>query len=86
MAKVSTAADIGARIRAAREAKGLTAEQLGEKIGTDKGTVSRIERGLAGLDVERLQEIANALGVPVEDLIRSKPRSPVASARIDRAG
>jgi len=61
---------IGRRIRAARLARGMTGEELAEKIGSDKGSVSRVERGMAGLSVERLQRIAAALGIEAADLLR----------------
>lgn len=48
---------------------GLSASGLGQKIGTDKGTISRMERGKAGISAERLQRIANALDRSVDELL-----------------
>jgi transcriptional regulator with XRE-family HTH domain len=47
----------------------MTGEALASKIGTDKGTISRIENGKAGLDIERLQDIAAALGIDPASLL-----------------
>lgn len=79
MAKVS-AKEIGRRVRETRERRGMTGEGLAEKIGTDKGTISRIERGLAGIDTDRLQDIALALGIDPRTLLAPpEPRSPRAA-------
>ncbi len=69
MAKRVSAKEIGRRIRETRERLGMTGEALAQKIGTDKGTVSRIERGEAGLSVERFQQIADALGLDPATLL-----------------
>jgi transcriptional regulator with XRE-family HTH domain len=83
MARGVSAKEIGQRIREAREAQKMSGEVLGQKIGTDKGTVSRIERGEAGLSVERLQRIADALGVDPSSLLtpsKSKRGAPARTA------
>lgn len=56
---------IGARVKAARQRKGLTQEQLAEAIDRAVETMSNIERGamLTGLDT--LQRIAVALDTPM---------------------
>lgn len=69
MARVASTTEIGQRIRKERKARGMSAEALAAKVRTDKGTISRIERGVAGLDVERLQRIANALGLTPASLL-----------------
>jgi len=69
MARRTSGKEIGRRIRAARLARGVTGEWLAEKIGTDKGTVSRIEHGATGLSTDRLQDIAAALGAEVGVLL-----------------
>ena len=50
---------------------GLSLEQLGEKVGTDKGTMSRIERGLVSVDADRVVRLARALNVEAGELLRS---------------
>lgn len=43
--------DIGSRIKALREARGLTLEQVGDFIGVNKATVQRYEIG--NIDIKR---------------------------------
>lgn len=54
---------ISYRIRALREAQGLTQDQLGERSGMDRKTVNRIERGHRTPDADQLLQIAWGLGV-----------------------
>lgn len=54
---------IGANIRKARKAAGLTQRQLAERIGTDSFQVSRWERGANRPQYETLAALAAALGL-----------------------
>lgn len=60
---------IGERIRNERKKKGLTQEQLSEKIDLTTVYLSRIERGIAHVNLKRLSQLAKVLGVPIELLI-----------------
>lgn len=62
--------EIGANIRAAREYRNLTQEQLGEKAGVDRQAVGHIEAGQVSPYLDTLLRIAHALGVPLADLVR----------------
>jgi transcriptional regulator with XRE-family HTH domain len=53
----------------------MTGEGLAEKVHTDKGTISRIENGQAGLSTDRLQDIAAALGLDPAALLAPAERS-----------
>ncbi|KIF67642.1 transcriptional regulator [Streptomyces sp. AcH 505] len=61
---------IGIRIRDAREAANLTQPQLGERVGRDVKTIHRIERGTSDPKLTDLLLIADAIGVPLADLVR----------------
>lgn len=61
---------IGVQLRAARKTAGLTQEQLGERISRDAKSVSRWENGHRAPDLGDLLLIADALGVPLADLVR----------------
>ncbi len=50
----------------ARKKSGLTQQELARRIGTDKGYVSRVERGLIVPSVSTLYRIAAAMGFAVE--------------------
>ena len=54
---------IGQRIKQAREAKGLTQDQLAEKAGLSASHISVIERGIKTPRLETLVEILNILKV-----------------------
>lgn len=56
---------IGLKVKAARQERGLTQEQLAEAIGKAVETVSNIERGFALTGIETLQQIAWVLGKPM---------------------
>jgi transcriptional regulator with XRE-family HTH domain len=61
---------IGDAIRAARTARKLTQETLGEATGLDRKTINRIEQGTHSTLLDHLLLIADALGVPLADLVR----------------
>lgn len=54
---------LGPRIRALREAKGLTLEQLGDAIGLKKQAVWHMEQGRTPISVAKVFRVAAALGV-----------------------
>ncbi|MFE2073742.1 helix-turn-helix domain-containing protein [Streptomyces misionensis] len=61
---------IGLQIREARRRKGLSQMQLGERIGCDHKTISRWENGHHPPDLNDLLLVADALDVPLADLVR----------------
>lgn|SRR5690554_920829 len=50
---------LGVLIQQAREAKGLTQEQLAELAGTNKSYISKLERNLKDIRFSTLQRIIN---------------------------
>jgi repressor LexA len=54
---------IGEKIKKIRLQRGLTIEQLAEKVGVSPSTISKYEKGKLGIDIDRLLEIAKALEV-----------------------
>lgn len=52
---------IGRRIREAREAKGWTQQQLGQRYGTSHAAISDIERGVTKIGITELQRLASLL-------------------------
>lgn len=59
---------LGARLRALREARGLTQEQLGEEAGITWHFVSSIERARKGATTETLAKLAAALDITLSEL------------------
>ena len=62
---------VGARLRTARRAAGLTQKQLAEKLEVESITVSRWERGVTSPSLPRLRRIAEITETTVSDLVRS---------------
>ncbi|HSO30684.1 MAG TPA: helix-turn-helix transcriptional regulator [Candidatus Sulfomarinibacteraceae bacterium] len=56
---------LGVQVRGARERRGWTQEQLAARAGVGRLVVGRLERGEGRLDLELLQRVAIALGVPL---------------------
>ena len=76
---------VGRRIARLRDRAGLTQAQLAERIGVEPATVGRYEAGKLRAPTRRIQEMAAALGVRTEDLLRDPPKDPSHGAAVDRA-
>lgn len=61
---------IGDNIRAERTRQKLTQERLAETVGLDRKTVNRIEQGTHATLIDHLLLLADALDVPLADLVR----------------
>jgi transcriptional regulator with XRE-family HTH domain len=57
------------RIREAREARGLTQEQIAKQLGVAGETIRKYETGENAVSVYALQRVAKALGVPAYTLL-----------------
>ena len=69
-------------LKAAREAAGLTQQQLADRISEPQSFVSRFERGERRLDVIEFIHVAHALGIDPVALLRKL----VHNSRSDRRG
>lgn len=67
--------EIGCKIRAFRKAKGLSQEQLAERIWISTTHMSHIETGTTKLSLPVLVDIANALEMGVDDILSTQARS-----------
>ncbi|MFF9758555.1 helix-turn-helix domain-containing protein [Streptomyces caelestis] len=61
--------ELGDRIRSLRLYANLTQEDFAEITGIDRRTVQRIERGTSDPPYSSLLLMAEALGVPLRDLV-----------------
>jgi ribosome-binding protein aMBF1 (putative translation factor) len=57
---------IGVLLRQAREASGLTQEQIAEKLNTKKSAISRIENHAEDIKLSTLEKFASVLGCKIE--------------------
>ncbi|MGY4883851.1 XRE family transcriptional regulator [Xanthomonas citri pv. eucalyptorum] len=68
---------VAARLRQARERRGLSQREVGMRMGLDKDTasarISRYESGAMSISLEALFEMAEALEVPPAFLLASNP-------------
>ena len=60
---------LGHRVRAERQAAGLTLEQLGEKAGITGAFVAHIEAGRKNATLRTVGKLAKALDLSVSDLV-----------------
>ncbi|QJS13213.1 helix-turn-helix transcriptional regulator [Streptomyces argyrophyllae] len=67
----------GPRLRAARHAAGLTAEQVADAVGRSPWAVWRWERGVAQPGIGTADQLADVVGVSLPDLL-ADDRSAVA--------
>lgn len=64
---------VGLRIRRYRLERKITQEELAFQINTSAAYISNIEHGKKKPSLQKLIEIAEALGVTINDLIYSNP-------------
>ena len=61
---------LGTRVSEARHRAGMTQEALAEKTGYSVDFISLIERGVNAPTLDRLNDLANALGMEAWQLLR----------------
>lgn len=66
---------LGARIKELRKVKGLSQEELSEKVGIDSKHLSRIEVGKSYPSLDTLERIANALNAELKDFFEFSPET-----------
>jgi transcriptional regulator with XRE-family HTH domain len=71
---------IGDNIRAERLRQKFTQERLAEVAGLDRKTVNRIEQGTHAALIDHLLRIADALDVPLAELVRDGPAAATGEA------
>ncbi|WP_317494090.1 XRE family transcriptional regulator [Haloechinothrix sp. LS1_15] len=72
--------EVGSRVALARKRAGFTQRELGERIGTHRTTVARIELGQRQLDALELARLAETFGRSVEWFL-TEPPAAIASRR-----
>lgn len=73
----------GARVRSARQRAGVSLRQLATRVGVSPATLSAIENDKAGLSVDRLYLIADALGTSAAEMLRVPEPDHVPRVRVD---
>lgn len=72
--------NVSAAIKRIRKEKGLSQRQLAELIGVTEQTISNYESGRRSVELEKLEDLADALNVSVETFISSDERNSALKA------
>ena len=67
MARIRTSKEIGFRLKQLRQQAGVSQEKLAELVGISKFQLQKYESGQNMMNTEKLQLLAGALSVPVQD-------------------
>lgn len=67
------ATDLGKRLAAARQARGLTQEQLAEIVGVSRKMIDYYERRATNIQAAALKRLAEALHVTADELLGIQP-------------
>lgn len=70
------AAGVGARLRGARQDRGLSLSELARRAGLGKGTLSELEAGTRNPTLETLFALTTALGLPLSAALPSEQPPP----------
>lgn len=69
-------ARVGVRLRAARQERGLTLEELASAAGMSVSTLSRLESGKRQASLELLLPLTRRLGIRLDDLVSHETADP----------
>jgi XRE family transcriptional regulator, fatty acid utilization regulator len=72
----------GQRLRHIRRSRGLTLAELGERVGRAPSVLSLLENGRREPKLSQIESLANALGVPADELMRREAPSRRAQLEI----
>lgn len=68
--------NIGNKIQSRRKAMGLSQEELAQRTGVSRQSVTKWETGQSAPDLDRLVQLADLLGVSLDYLLRADMESP----------
>ncbi|GAA4439696.1 helix-turn-helix domain-containing protein [Phytohabitans houttuyneae] len=79
-------ATLGQRVRALRIAHGMTQQQLADRVGLSRASITNVEGGRQGdIGVVNLVALADALGTTIADLTGTAPLAVEASPWLELA-
>lgn len=80
------ATDLGEHLRTWRKLLGLTSEQLAQRAGVNRGTITRLERGDPAVSIGVFLSVARAVG-QLDKVVKSVDpyETPLGRARSDEA-
>jgi transcriptional regulator with XRE-family HTH domain len=77
--------DFGRLLRSARRAADLSQQELGERVGLSRTSITNIERGSQPVALHTFIRLASAVGVPVAELLPKGEAVSSSSAALRRA-
>ena len=75
--------ELGQRLRAAREAHGISLRTLAKRIDVSPSFISQVELGRASPSVGTLYALVTALGLSLDDVMTEEPDGPPQPAAVD---
>src|ERR1700730_10814737 len=76
---------LGERIRAARARRGMTRKILARDSGVSERYLAQLETGHGNISIILLRQVAQAMGLPLAELVREGPERPVELALLIEA-
>ena len=76
---------VGLRVKALRQRRGLSQEELAERIDRSLNAISNIERGRTLPNFTTLERLSEVLGVPVREFFDHQPDASDNPRRHERA-
>src|SRR5437870_11446599 len=70
-------ATVGERVREARARRGMTRKILARDSGVSERYLAQLESGQGNISIILLRQVAQAMGLPLADLVREGPERPV---------
>ena len=70
-------------LRAIRQAKSLSQEELAHQAGIDRTYISSLERSVYNASLDVVGRLAKALGIESAELLRDPPREPKSATKSD---
>jgi XRE family aerobic/anaerobic benzoate catabolism transcriptional regulator len=68
---------LGERIRTARAQRGMTRRILARDSGVSERYLAQLEAGQGNISIALLRQVAQAMGLPLAELVREEPEPPV---------
>lgn len=68
---------LGERIRTARAQRGMSRRILARDSGVSERYLAQLEAGQGNISIALLRKVAQAMGIPLSDLVRDEPEPPV---------
>jgi y4mF family transcriptional regulator len=79
--RVQTVRDLGALVRTARRARGLTQADLADRLQVSRDWVVRLEKGSPRLEVQRVLDALVVLGLTLDVVDDARPIRPTTTKK-----